>query len=208
MNGVLDLAEIEVGCADDPVLSRPVSDGLALIQAGVAKLLNSDLDVYETQQALDLTSEIELMGRQMDAVQNQLFESIDRTGVYAEDGHRGARPMIAHNAKLSGPEALARQKTMKALRGLPLVAAAFYAGDISTCMVNRLGRTFANKRARELMIEADAWFRDHALTDTYTFFDLVVSQWEALADEDGAETRDARHEQNRNHIMVQDDEGQ
>ena len=208
MTLVADFSEIEVGCADDPVLPRPVSDGLALIQAGIAKLLHADLDVHETQQALDLTSEIELMGRQMAAVQSQLFESIDRTGVYADDGHRGAKPMIAHTAKLSGPEALARQKTMKALRGLPLVAGAFYAGDISTCMANRLGRTYANPRVRNLMVDADAWFLSHALNDTYEFFDTVVTEWERLADEDGAESKDARHDRSRNHTMTQDEDGQ
>lgn len=208
MTLVADFSEIQVGSADDRVLPDPVSDGLALIQAGIAKLLHADLDVHESQRALDLTSEVELMGRQIDAVRSRLFDSIDRTGVYANDGHRGAKPMIAHNAKLSGPEALARQKTMKALRGLPLVAAAFYSGDISTCMANRLGRTYANPRVRHLMVDADDWFLSHALNDTYEFFDTVVTEWERLADEDGAESRDARHDRARNHIMAQNEDGQ
>ena len=89
MTLVADFSEIQVGSADDRVLPDPVSDGLALIQAGIAKLLHADLDVHESQRALDLTSEVELMGRQIDAVRSRVFDSIDRTGVYANDGHRG-----------------------------------------------------------------------------------------------------------------------
>ena len=202
------VADIEVGTVSDTLLPRSASDGLALIQMGLAKLLHADVDTRDVHEAVELISEFELMGRQFDAALIQVLDSIDRTGVYTHDGHRGAKPMIAHTAKLSGPEALARQKTMKALRGLPLVAAAFYAGDISTCMANRLGRTYANARVRDLMVDADGWFRSHALNDTYEFFDTVVTEWERLADEDGAESRDARHDRARNHNMVQDEHGQ
>jgi len=75
-------------------------------------------------------------------------------------------------------------------------------------MVRRLARTFANPRVRDLMVEADAWFAEHALNDSYEFFSLVVSRWEELADQDGADQRDARHQRNRNHLMAQDEDGE
>ena len=55
------------------------------------------------------------------------------------------------------------------------------------------------------MAEADDWFTQLALNDTYAFFNLVVSQWEELADQDGAESKDKRHERARNHQMFQNE---
>lgn len=199
--------EIEVGTTADTLLPRSVFDGLALVQAGLGKLLHADVDTHHVHAALELIDSVESMGRQLDAVQNKMFESIDRTGVHLVDGHRTAKTMVAHNGKLSGAEANTRRKTMRALRVLPGVAAAFDAGLVSTCMVNKLGRVHANPRVCDFMADADDWFTEHALNDTFEFFNLVVSQWEKLADEDGAERRDARHEQSRKHQMFQNDDG-
>lgn len=196
----------EVGTTADTLLNRAAFDGLALVQAGLAKLLHTTVDTHHVHTALELIETVESVGRQLDAVKVKVFDSIDTTGVHTVDGHRTARTMIAHNAKLSGAEAGARRKTMHMLRALSTVAAAFHSGLISTCQINRLGRVYANPRVRDLMVDADVWFAEHALDDTYEFFDLVVSQWEKLADVDGAEQRDRRHEQSRNHSMVQDTE--
>ena len=202
------VADFEVGTADDLSLSRPIFDGLTLMQAGLAKLLHYDLDAGDTHEALELIDSVESLGRQLDAAKARVHESIDRTGVYAIDGHRGAKPMIANTAKLSEAEAAARQKSAKVLETLPLVADAYRRGQISSCMVRKLGRVHSNPRVRHLMADADDWFLRHALNDTYKFFDLTVSEWERLADEDGAEQRDARHERARNHTMRQNEEGE
>ena len=198
---------IDVGTTADTLLGRDAFDGLALVQAGLAKLLHVDVDTHHLHTALELIDSVESMGRQLDAVQNKVFESIDRTGVHSVDGHRTAKTMIAHAGKLSGPKADARRKTMRVLRLLPGVAAAYNEGLISTCMVNKLGRVHSNPRVRDFMADADDWFTQHALNDTYEFFNLVVSQWEDLADQDGAESKDTRHEQARNHQMFQNESG-
>jgi hypothetical protein len=201
------VAEIVVGTTSDTLLPRPAFDGLTLIQAGLAKLMHADVDTHHLHTALELIDTVDSMGRQLDAVHNKVFESIDRNGVHTVDGHRTAKTMIAHASKLSGAEANSRRQVMRVLRVLPGVAAAFEAGLISTCMVKKLGRVHANPRVCEFMADADLWFTQHALDDTYEFFNLVVSRWEELADEDGAEKKDKRHDQNRNHQMVQGEDG-
>ena len=198
---------IEVGTTADTLLPRPAFDGLALVQAGLAKLMHVDVDTHHLHTALELIESVESMSRQLDAVQNKVFESIDRTGVHSVDGHRTAKTMVAHAGKLSGPTADARRKTMRVLRVLPGVAAAYNEGQISTCMVEKLGRVHSNPRVRDFMADADDWFTQHALDDTYAFFNLVVSKWEELADQDGAESKDKRHEQARNHQMFQNEDG-
>ncbi|RZV48806.1 MAG: HNH endonuclease [Acidimicrobiales bacterium] len=201
------VADFEVGTTSDTLLDRDAFDALVLIQAGVAKLRNANLDTRNVHTALELIESVESMGRQLDAAQNHMLESIDRTGVHAIDGHGTAKTMVAHMGKLSSAEANARRQTMRALAALPTVRNVYEDGLISSCMVKRLGRTYANPRIRDLAIDADAWFAEHALNDTYEFFDLVVSNWERLADDDGAESKDARAERDRNHRMTQNDDG-
>ncbi len=200
------VADFEVGTTAETLLRRDAFDALVLIQAGVAKLRNADLDTHHVHAALELIDSAESVGRQLDAAKNHILESIDRTGVHAVDGHRTARAMVANTGKLSGPAAAARRKTMRALQVLPAVRRLHDDGEISTCMVNKLGKVYANPRVRDMMPEADEWFAEHALNDTYEFFDLVVSQWEMLADEDGAEAANRRHERARNHQMIQDED--
>ena len=197
-----------VGVAEGPSLPRDAVDALALIQAGVAKLNHSNVDTYVNAEALALIASVEDVGRQVDAAKAKVVASIDRTGVYAIDGHRNAKPMVANTAKLSGAEVKARANMARVLDVLPTVARHYFDGEISTCMVRRLGRAYANPRIRDLMEDADEWFARHALKDNYEFFDIVVSQWVELADQDGAEQRDKRHDRARNHTMVQDEDGQ
>ena len=202
------VADFEVGTTSDTLLDRDAFDALALIQAGVAKLRVANLDTDQVHVALEMVESVESMSRQLDAAQNHLLESIDRTAVHAVDGHRTARNMVAHVGKLSIAESNTRRKTMRALAALPIVRRLHDEGEISTCMVNRLGKTFANPRIRDLAVDADDWFVERALTCNYELFDLVVSQWERLADQDGAEPKDKRHDSARNHYMSQDDDDQ
>ncbi|NND04130.1 MAG: DUF222 domain-containing protein, partial [Acidimicrobiia bacterium] len=198
------VADFVVGTASETLLDRDAFDALVLIQAGVAKLRNADLDTRDVHTALELIESVESVGRQLDAAQNHMLESIDRSGVHAVDGHRSAHTMVAHVAKLSSVEAKTRRRMMRALAVLPTVRRLFDDGLISTCMANRLGKTYANPRIRHLTIDADGWFAERALASTYEMFDVVVSEWERLADEDGAERKDKRHDDARNHYMDQD----
>ena len=202
------MADFVVGTTGDPLIDRDAFDGLALISAGLAKLGNADVDTFSGPVAQELVESVEAAGRQFDSVQNRVLESIDRTGVHAVDGHRTARHMVAHVGKLSIADSNTRRKTMRALAALPIVRRLHDEGQISTSMVNRLGRTFSNPRIRDLAADADDWFAERALNCNYELFDLVVSQWERLADQDGAEAKDKRHDGNRNHRMHQDDDGQ
>lgn len=133
-----------VGVADGPPLRRDVVDALALIQAGVAKLNYVDVDTYVVHEALALITSVEDVGRQVDGARAKVLGSVERTGVYAVDGHRNAKPMVASTAKLSGAEVKARANMARVLGALPKVAALFVDGEISTCMVRRLGRAYAN----------------------------------------------------------------
>ena len=61
--------EIEVGTTVDTLLGRLAFDGLALVQAGLAKLLHADVDTRHLHTALELIDSVDCIGRQFDAVQ-------------------------------------------------------------------------------------------------------------------------------------------
>lgn len=191
----------------DSLIPSSATDGLALMQAGIGRLFLTDIDTHHLQTALEMITEFEVVSRQVDAFKAEVLASIDRTGVHALDGHRTAKAMVAHNAQLSNAEVERRRKAARVLDALPLLRERYLGGWISSSMVDKLGRLYSNRRIRDLMVDADAWFVEHAENDTYELFDLVVSQWAELADQDGAESKDKRHERDRNHVMVQDADG-
>ena len=124
-----------VGVAEGPPLPRGAVDALALIQAGVAKLNNVNVDTYVVGKALALITSVEDVARQVDAARSNVVASIDRTGVYAVDGHRNAKPMVANTAKLSNAEVQARANMARVLDVLPTVARHYVDGEISTCLL-------------------------------------------------------------------------
>lgn len=71
------IADIEVGTTADTLLPRAAFDGLALIQAGVAKLLHTNVDTHQLHEALELIDSVELISRQIDAAKTKVHDSID-----------------------------------------------------------------------------------------------------------------------------------
>ena len=111
------------------------------------------------------------------AVQVELVEEIDRAGLHAVDAHASAKVMARHVCGLSGAEAEPRGRAAKALRHLPEVRAAFRAGRIGGCQVDRIARVHANPRVRDALEANEASFADQAETNSYHAFNLMVGDW-------------------------------
>ena len=63
--------------------------------------------------------QLEVLGRRLHAVQLDVQDRIDRSGVFKADGHASAKVMVRHGANLSNGEALRREQAVKMLRALP-----------------------------------------------------------------------------------------
>ncbi len=137
-----------------------------------------------------------------------LVDVIDRKGLYRADGHRSAKVMVRHVAKLSGAEAAARARSAKALRDLPETRAGLGAGEVGTCQVRRLARAHADPRVRDRLPEFEGPLLRVATAEPFKVFDEVVGDWVRLADEDGTCADNQRHHENRDFRPTRDFEAE
>ena len=187
---------------------RPAgSEAIDALSAALDTVLSSGLDPADAAEARDLIARLETQGRRLRAAQVELLDTISRRGLHRPDGHASAKVMVRHVANLSTAEASRRAASAKALRDLPTVAAAFAAGRIGACQVERIARTHANPRIRTEVVANDDALATHAEAQTYTAFHQMVSDWERLVDQDGARDRNQRAHDNRDAKIIQDYDG-
>ena len=174
-----------------------VAAALDRFHAAAADLVAVGLTPVDGDDAAAVIRGLEAGARIASAAQVDLLDEVDRLGLHHADGHRTAKVMVRHTAHLSDAEALRRAKAARVARDLPEVAAAFRAGRIGRCQVDRIARTHANPRVRHLLVEVDGHVAVLAARLPYREFDRHLTDWERLADEDGAEDAAERADRNR-----------
>jgi len=178
----------------DPASVAP-DDPLALLARGIEAFAAADLDDLSAEEELALVGRIEQLRRRLDAVTDGATGHLDRSAAFSFDGYRSAKGALKGIARLPGGEALGRVQTARALRVLPLVEAAYQAGDIPVAHARLIGRVAANPRVAEHLPDADPVFRELATTLGYDDFCAALREWERLADADGADQgADESHE--------------
>ena len=168
--------------AADPEVAR----ALDAFCAASDRLLGVGLVPVDGVDALAVVRGLEQGARVVRAAQVALVDEIDRRGLHKTDGHASAKVLVRHAANLSDAEALRRAKAQRALRSLPAVAAASRTGQVGACQVDRIARVHANPRVRDQLVEVEADLAVVAARLPYREFDAYLTDWERLADEDGA----------------------
>ncbi len=140
---------------------------------------------------------LEIEARRIAARQADLLTDLDRSGLWAHDGHASAKVMIRHIGRLSSATASSRERISRAMRDLPIVAEAFRAGRIGVDQMDLIARIHRNARVRTMLIDAQEWFLDIAGSQSCKEFETTARQWERLADEDGPEPNDRMHRARR-----------
>lgn len=92
-----------------------------------------DLWDHETR---ELLSGLEVGARRIDAARVTVLGQVQRSGLHEVDGHASAKVMVRHTCRLSGAEALRRERQEEALRHLPLLADAYRTGVVGTEQVD------------------------------------------------------------------------
>ena len=188
---------------DSQVLDPKIASALDAIGAGIDALNGAGYEPLGARDAIAFVAELEVLGRRLSSCQLELLDRIDRADLYRPDGHATAKTMIAHVGKLSGAEALARMKTLRMMRALPHIRAAFNAGTIGQAQVDLLGRIYANKRVADLMADRQAWFLENADRFSYRDFAAIVLQWQRLMDQDGIEPANTKAHDHRDARLAQ-----
>lgn len=177
------------------------------IAAGLDALSAAGMEVAGARDGSDLVREFEVLGRRLRAAQLAAMAAVDERGLHRHDGHASAKVHARHTARLSDAEASRRAAAQRALAELPLVAAAFAAGRIGVCHLDRIARAYANPRVRDRLVRNDDALVGLGATLSYRRFDALLSDWVRLADEDGAADRSQRSWERRTASMVGDLEG-
>ncbi|MCU1371078.1 MAG: hypothetical protein JWO77_2272 [Ilumatobacteraceae bacterium] len=180
---------------------------MASIDASTSVLLEAEWVPADADEAMVRVREYERLARRLHAARLGLQEAIGRSGVHREDGHASAKVMVRFAANLSNAEALRRERSVRVMRDLPVVAAGHAEGRIGTPQVERIGRVVANPRVADQLIEVDAQIARAAAMLPYPDFDAAMSDWERLADEDGAGDRAERNHANRDFTMPRNLDG-
>ncbi len=179
------------------VADPEVAAAVAATRSALAGLRSLGLHPSSVDDAHALTRAIEGCAREVRALQLQVLDQIERSGLHHADGHRSAVVLVRHAANLSKPEAKRRAKVVRMLQGMPLVAAGFAIGRIGSCQVERIARTYGNRRVQVALIAADEDIAVLAARLPYPEFDAKLTDWERLTDEDGAADRSERNHENR-----------
>ena len=192
---------------DDLGWSADAIGTLDLLEQAASRLQELDLVTLDDRAQLELVRRVELCRRRIDHGTDRLAGHLDTSGAPAVEGHTSARAALVHLGRLPMAAARARVLTARTLRLLPAVAAAHAAGSIPTDHVRAIARTASNPRVQRFLDAADPVFAEQASEEPYADFCRWLRQWEALADEDGAE-RDAATTHDRRHAeLVENPDG-
>ncbi len=176
----------------------------AVLREAIDQLQALDLGALDAAEVVGLVDELECEARRLRSAQLAVMAEVDRRGLHRADGHGSAKVLVRHRGQLPAGEALAREKTVRALRELPEIAAAFDDGEVGAAQVDLLGRVHANRRVGHLMAPEQGRFMAWARTLSYGDFHLEVREWERLMDTDGPAPANERRHQHRDVKLVQD----
>jgi len=174
------------------------------LEAAIGAVLDVGLLPDTADEANGLLEALEQVSRRVEAGHVQLMDCVDVKNLWAVDGMLSAKTMVRHRTGVSSAEAGLRLKVVKCCRSMPVVEAAYQAGQISTCNMRRLAHVFSNKRVRTQLVEADSVMTAKAASLSALEFKLWVGDWESLTDEDGSCDTNQRNHEKRDARMVQD----
>lgn len=189
------------------VADPEVAAALDATRAGLSALRSVGLHPTGVEDAYAVARAVEACAREVRALQLQVLDEIERSGLHHADGHRTAMVLVRHAANLSKPEARRRAKAVRMLRAMPLVAAGFAVGRIGACQVDRIARTYGNRRVRVALVAADEDVAVLAARLPYPELDAKLTDWERLTDEDGAADRSERNHHNRTASLLAEFDG-
>ncbi len=156
---------------------------------------------HETRALLD---GFEVGARRLDSARVAVLGQVQRSGLHQVDGHASAKVMVRRACRLSGSEALRRERLQRALCHLPLVADAYQAGAVGTEQVDLVAKVYLNPRVRDALIDFQPDLLMLATECDYPVFEQVLRQWERVVDTDGPEPKaDEAHK--RRHVSLSQD---
>lgn len=140
---------------------------------------------------------LEGVGRKLAAARVALCGEIAERRLNGGDAFCSPARLIEYRTGTSARDALAVQRSADACAGLPEVARALAAGEISADAVAAIGSVWAKKNLRAAMVAEVDWFVDMARDCSFGEFKSAVNMWVRLADTPDGSDRNQRTHQGR-----------
>ena len=180
----------------------------AMLDEALDKMLAADHEFLTAQEARLLAGMLERASRKLDALKVSIVDTVDRNGLYAQDGHASAKTWVAFTCRTSGREAHRRVAFAKMFRTLEETACRYRAGQIGQDQVFELSRAFRNPRCGQQLADSEALLLEHEQDLTARQFELAVKHWLSIADAEGIKQRhDSLHKHRDLRITPQFDGG-
>lgn len=190
------------------IVRSDLHEALDALEVAVEQVGCAELDQLSAEEELALVGRLEQLRRQLDAGTDRAAGHLDRSAAFSLDGHKSAKGALKAIGRLSGAEAHGRVQTARALRELPLVAAAYSRGEVPVAHVRAISRVASNPRVVEHLPGADAVFAEQAAALGFDDFLAALREWERLADADGADQgADESHERRHAGLVRSDING-
>jgi hypothetical protein len=161
-------------------------DGL---RSEIEALVGIDLDTVGASALDEAVVELHRLCSMLEAAEARMLSRWEASQEWQATGARTAGASLAFRTRMPAQDAHRRLRHARAMRGLPKVAAAWEAGEISRAHVQTLLHV-RNPRTRAAFEDSQDGLLALARGETFLEFHRACETWLELADEDGAERRD------------------
>lgn len=168
----------------------------AQVAVAIDELLGQDPEALDDEALQVAVVALERLSSRFAAARARFTSVWDSRTVWAGDGSRAAGVRLARDARCSPVTGRAEVRRARALRSMPLVRAAFEAGEISTDHVDVLIKANHDPITTQFA-HGEAMLVEQAQTLDFDLFERFVKHWRNAADDDSAEDRAQRAFQDR-----------
>ena len=159
------------------------------LERSVKELAALDAHGLSDAELRDAQVDLARLAAAFTAAQARIAVVWDQRRVWDADGAKSGAAWLARETREPKGVCASRLRLGRALRDMPLVDAAWSAGDITLDHVRRLAG-IRNRRTRAAFARDEAILVEAARTTTFNQFHQVVEYWQQHADPDGTDQSD------------------
>jgi len=176
-----------------------VPDEVVALEAAVGTFAALDAGSLTDAELAEVVRRVERVRDRFDSARLGVLGVFDARRVWAADRARSAGGWVAWRCRRSGADSHRDVRLARGLRHMPLVAAAFAAGELTGQHVGLLARE--QRFAPDLFTRDEQVLVDQAQRLRFDDFTRVLAYWHQAADDDRAE-EGARQRRQRRHLSA------
>jgi len=186
---------------DQPCAAVDPEGALAGLAAALEHVQAIDLGTLTDPELAELAVGLGAMSARLDAARVHTAAAADARRVWAADRARGCAAWLSWRGRRARADCAADLRLGRALRTMPLAAAALAEGAVTASHARVLAA--AVRTAPDAYARDEALLVHHARTLPYPAFVRAVTYWCQLADPDGVEAdAEAMHQRRRLHLSA------